>query len=118
MLRGLVEESKTTPVSGKAGITLTFDRGTLRWTGKMFGSAGCSTYSVAYEHPIAQNGPDHLNLSEPIVMKRECTGSRGLIEQRFLGMLRDVTYYPSILSDGTMRLETADGRKLVFGAPD
>lgn len=117
-LRGFVEGGKTTPVSGEAGITLTFDRGTLRRTGEMFGSTGCNDYSVAYEHPIARNGPDRLNLAEPVVTKRGCPGSRGLLEQRFLGILRDVSYYPAIFADGRMRLDTADGRKLVFRAPD
>lgn len=84
----------------------------------MFRTTGCNDYSVAYEHPIARNGPDRLNLSEPVVTKRGCPGSRGLLEQRFLGILRDVTYYPAIFADGRMSLETADGRKLVFGAPD
>jgi hypothetical protein len=117
-LRGIVEGGKTTPVSGKAGITLTFDRGTLRRTGTMFGSTRCNDYSVAYEHPIARNGPDRLELAEPVVTKRECSGSCGLIEQRFVSILRDVSYYPAVSADGTMSLKTADGRKLVFGAPD
>ncbi len=117
-LRGFVEGGKTTPVSGKAGITLTFDEGTLRRTGTIFGSTGCNAYSVAYEHPIARNGPDRLNLAEPVVTKRGCSGSRGLLEQRFLRTLRQVEYYPAIYAEGTMSLRTADGRKLVFGAPD
>jgi hypothetical protein len=40
------------------------------------------------------------------------------MEQRYIGILRDVIYYPTIFADGTMSLETADGRKLVFEAPD
>jgi hypothetical protein len=90
----------------------------LTVTGKTFGSGGCNSYRVAYEHPIVRNGPDRLNLAEPVVTKRECSGSRGLMEQRYIGILRDVIYYPTIFADGTMRLETADELKLVFEAPD
>ncbi len=105
-------------VSGKAGITLTFDDGTLSRTGNVFGSTGCNPFRVAYEHPIARNGPDRLNLAEPVVTKRRCSGSRGLLEHRFLRTLREVKFYPAVSVEGVVSLKTADGRKLVFGAPD
>ena len=119
-LRGFVEGGRTTPVSADAGITLTFDRGTLRDEGTMFGSAGCNDYRVAYEHPIARNGPDRLVLADPAVTRRKCAGSPEIIEreQRFLGILRDVSYYPAIFASGRMTLDTEDDRKLIFSAPD
>ncbi len=120
LLRGLVEAGRTTPVPGDAGITLAFDCGTLRAEGTMFGSAGCNDYRVAYEHPIARNGPDRLVLAEPSVTRRACAAPPAVTERerRFLGILRDVSYYPAIFADGRMTLETEDGRKLVFTAPD
>ena len=86
----------------------------------MFGSTGCNTYSVAYEHPIARNGPDRLVLADPGVTRRKCAEPPGVMEreQRFLGILRDVSYYPVVLASGRMTLDTEDGRKLVFSAPD
>lgn len=119
VLRGFVEGGRTTQVSDESSITLTFDRGTLRDAGTMFGSTGCNDYRVAYEHPIARNGPDRLVLAEPTVTKLRCA-SPGAIkdEQRFLGILRDVGYYPDISSNGRMTLDTEDGRKLVFSAPE
>ena len=117
-LEGFVESGRTTAVSGSAGITLTFDRGTLRDEGTMLGSTGCNDYRVAYEHPIARNGPDRLIMGEPAVTRRKCLPSAAAEdEQRFLGILRDVSYYPAIMPSGRMTLDTADGRKLVFAAP-
>lgn len=117
-LRGFVEDGRTTPVSGDAEITLTFDRGTLRDEGSMFGSTGCNDYRVAYEHPIARNGPDRLILAAPTVTKLKCApGAAAGAEDRFLGILRDVSYYPAVMASGRMTLETEDGRKLVFSAP-
>ncbi len=116
-LKGFVDAGRTT-VPGSAGITLTFDRGTLRDEGTMLGSTGCNDYRVAYEHPIARNGPDRLIMGEPAVTKRKCVPSTAAEdEQRFLGILRDVSYYPAIMSSGGMTLDTEDGRKLVFVAP-
>lgn len=39
-------------------------------------------------------------------------------EERFLGILGDVVYYPAVFADGRMTLDTEDGRKLVFSAPE
>jgi len=120
VLRGFVEGGRTTPVRGDATITLTFDRGTLRKEGTIFGSAGCNDYRVTYEHPIARNGPDRLVLSALVVTQRNCGGPPDVVEQeqRFLGVLRDVSYYPAVFDSGRMTLNTEDGRKLVFAAPD
>jgi len=115
-LRGFVEDGRTT-VPEDAGITLTFDRGTLRDEGTMFGSTGCNEYRVAYEHPIARNGPDRLILADPVVTKRKCAPGAAGAEERFLGILRDVSYYPAVMASGRMTLDTEDGRKLVFSAP-
>ena len=116
-LRGFVEDGRATAVPEDAGITLTFDRGTLRDEGTMFGSTGCNDYRVAYEHPIARNGPDRLILADPAVTKRKCApGAAAEAEGRFLGILRDVSYYPAVMASGRMTLDTEDGRKLVFSA--
>ena len=102
-----------------AGITFTFDRGTLRDRGTMFDSTGRNDYRVAYEHSITRNGPDRLVMAEPAVTKQRCvTGDASGLEQRFLGILRDVGYYPDITADGRKSLDTADGRKFVFSAPE
>jgi len=119
-LRGFVESGEKTPVRGDAPLTLTFDHGTLRMGGEgtMFGSTGCNDYRVAYEYPITRNGRDRLVLEAPVVTKRKCAprpAARN--EERFLGILRDVSYYPDIFAGGRMTLETEDGRKLVFSAP-
>lgn len=117
-LQGFVEDGSKTPVPDGAGITLTFDRGTLRAEGTMFGSTGCNDYRVAYEHPIARNGPDRLILAVPTVTKLKCApGAAARAEEHFLGILRDVSYYPAVMASGRMTLDTEDGRKLVFSAP-
>lgn len=121
-LRGFVEQGEKTAVRGDAGITLTFDRGTLRMgeKGTMFGSTGCNEYRVAYEYPITRNGLDRLVLEDPVVTRRKCAGPRAVGEQeaRFLGILRDVSYYPDTTMNGKMTLDTEDGRELVFSVPD
>ncbi len=117
-LRGFVEDGRTTPVPAGAGITLTFDRGTVRDEGTMFGSTGCNDYRVRYEHPIARNGPDRLVLAEPAVTRRKCAPGAAEDEERFLSILRDVSYYPAVMASGRMALEAEDGRKLVFAAPE
>ena len=116
-LRYFVENGEKTPAVGEPPITLTFDRGTLRDEGIMFGSTGCNDYRVAYEHPIARNGPDRLILAAPTVTKRKCAPNAARDEERFLGTLRDVSYYPAVMASGRMTLDTEDGRKLVFSAP-
>ena len=117
-LRYFVEDGEKTPAVGEPPITLTFDRGTLRDEGTMFGSTGCNDYRVAYEHPIARNGPDRLILADPTVTKRKCApNAAARDEERFLGTLRDVSYYPAVMASGRMTLDTEDGRKLVFSAP-
>lgn len=118
-LRSFVEDGEKTPVVGEEPVTLTFDRGTLRSEGAIFGSAGCNDYRVSYQHPIARKGPDRLSLGQPVVTRRKCIGrSLAVQEERFLGVLQDVSYYPLISADGQMTLEAGDGRKLIFSAPE
>ena len=63
------------------------------------------------------NGPDRLILADPAVTKRKCApGAAAEAEGRFLGILRDVSYYPAVMASGRMTLDTEDGRKLVFSA--
>ncbi len=112
--------NEVTPLIEGTEITLKFDHGTLRSSGNINGSAGCNRYGLSYEHPIARNGPDRLDVGNPYVTKRRCSFPSGVMEQeqRYLEILADVSSYPSITIDGRMRLETADGRALVFSAPE
>ena len=120
VLEQFVEEGEATPVLNGTEITLKFDRGTLRSSGKINGSAGCNTYHVPYQHPVARNGPDRLDVGNPSVTKKTCPFPTGVMEQeqRYLKVLADVSSYPSLTIDGRMRLETEDGRALVFSAPE
>ena len=87
------------------------------WELRYFVEDGEKTPAVG-EHPIARNGPDRLILADPTVTKRMCApGAAARDEERFLGILRDVSYYPAVMIDGRMTLDTEDGRKLVFSAP-
>lgn len=118
-LRAFVEDDRETRVRGDEAITLTFDGGTLRDEGTLFGSTGCNGYRVAHEYPITRNGLDRLILDEPVVTKRKCAPRVAAEnEGRFLGILRDVNYNPAELASGRMSLETEDGRKLVFSATE
>jgi heat shock protein HslJ len=118
-LRAFVEGGKTTPVPGGVRITLIFDRGTLREEGTMFGSAGCNTYSVDYAYPVARNSLDHLELEKVAVTKKRCPYSPDVMdfEQRYLSFLEDVRSYPTLHSNGELRLQAPDRRVLVFSAP-
>ena len=83
----------------------------------MLGSTGCNDYRVAYEHPIARNGPDRLILADSAITKRRCAPSAAEAEERFVGILRDVSYYPAVMASGRMTLDAEDGRKLAFSVP-
>jgi heat shock protein HslJ len=118
-LRAFVEDGRETRVRGGQAITLTFDGGTLRDEGTLFGSTGCNDYRVAYEYPIIRSGLDQMIVDDPAVTKRKCAPRAAAEnEGRFLGILRDVSYYPAELASGRMSLETEDGRKLVFSATE
>ncbi len=118
-LRYFVENGKKTPAVGKPPITLTFDRGTLREEGSIFGSTGCNDYSAAYEYPTAHNTLERIVVDDPVANPRECPGPRDLSEEeRFFAVLGDLGEYPDISMDGRMALETRDGRKLIFSAPE
>ena len=118
-LRAFAEGDELTPVRG-AGVTLTFDRGTLREEGTVFGSTGCNDYSAAYEYPRPHNTFERITVAAPVTTRRACPGPPYLAEQeqRFLAVLGDLGEYPNISPGGELTLETRDGRSLIFAAPE
>jgi heat shock protein HslJ len=119
-LRYFVENGEKIPVVGEAPITLTFDRGTLRREGKIFGSTGCNDYRAAYEYPTRHNTLERIVVDDPVSTRRACPKSQRLVaqEQRFLAVVGDLGEYPSATMGGQLTLETRDGRKLIFSAPE
>ncbi len=119
-LRYFVENGEKTPVVGDAPITLTFDRGTLRREGVVFGSTGCNDYRAAYEYPAAHNTFERIVVDDPVSTRRACPKSQRLAaqEQRFLAVLGDLGEYPLVSRSGQLTLETGDNRKLIFSAPE
>ena len=118
-LRAFVVDGRETWVRGAQAITLTFDGGTLRDEGTLFGSTGCNDYRVAYEYPIIRSGLDQIIVDDLAVTRRKCAPRAAAEnEGRLLGILRDVSYYPAERASGRMSLETEDGRKLVFSATE
>lgn len=118
-LRAFAEDGDQTLVRG-VKITLTFDRGTLREVGTVFGSTGCNEYRADYEYPRVGNSLERIVVAAPVTTRRACAGPRYLTEQeeRFLAVLGDLGEYPNISMDGRMTLETRDGRQLIFAAPE
>jgi heat shock protein HslJ len=118
-LRTFAEGDQQTPVRG-AEVTLTFDRGTLREEGTIFGSTGCNDYRAAYEYPRAHNTFERIIVAAPVTTRRACPGPPYLAEQeqRFLAVLGDLGEYPNISLGGELTLETRDGRSLIFAAPE
>ncbi|HEV2745610.1 MAG TPA: META domain-containing protein [Rubrobacter sp.] len=119
-LRYFVENGEKTPVAGEAPITLTFDRGTLRREGEIFGSTGCNEYRAAYEYPTRHNTFEHIVVDAPVSTRRACPKGQQLAEQeqRFLAVVGDLGEYPIASMGGQLELETRDGRKLIFSAPE
>jgi heat shock protein HslJ len=87
-------------------ITITFEGDTLR------GSAGCNGYEAAY----ALDGSS-FTIEAVVSTIVACESPAGVMEQedRYLGVLRDVTIIN--VYGGQLWMETGDGRVLVFGAP-
>lgn len=114
------ENGEKIPVVGEAPITVTFDRGTLRREGVVFGSAGCNDYRATYQYPTRHNTFERIVVADPVSTRRACPKSQRLAaqEQRFLTVIGDLGEYPSVSMDGHLELETRDGRKLIFSAPD
>jgi heat shock protein HslJ len=119
-LRYFVENGEKTPVVGDALVTLTFDRGTLRREGAVFGSTGCNDYRAAYEYPTRHNTFERIVVDDPVSTRRACPKSQRIAaqEQRFLAVVGDLGEYPNVSMDGQLELETRDGRKLNFSAPE
>jgi heat shock protein HslJ len=90
-------------------ITLRFEAGTAG--GKAVGSAGCNTYQGAY----TLDGPT-LTLGPLAATRKACESSTMEQEQRYLGCLEDVSGYT--IAGRQLRLDTADGRALLFTAKE
>ena len=96
---------------GGTEITLAFDRGTLRESGTLGGSAGCNTYTADYTYHH-----DSLTLEALAVAEMACEDPAGVMEQEqcYLSFLEGVGgYYQKI--DGRLHLMVTDERELVFG---
>jgi heat shock protein HslJ len=96
-----------TDLLAETEITATFGDGTVR------GSAGCNTYSAAYDRDGSS-----LHFEPPEATEMACGGPAGITEQeqRYLGFLKDVTAYR--IHGNQLWLETDDGRALVFVVAD
>lgn len=119
-LRYFVENGEKTPVAGEAPITVTFDHGTLRRAGVIFGSTGCNEYRAAYEYPAAHNTFERIVVDDPVNTRQACPKSQRLAaqERRFLAVVGDLGEHPSASMLGQLTLETRDGRELIFSAPE
>jgi heat shock protein HslJ len=113
-------ERREDPRRWEAPITLTFDRGTLRREGKIFGSTGCNEYRAAYEYPTRHNTFERIVVDDPVSTRRACSESQRIAaqEQRFLAVVGDLGEYPSVSMDGQLTLEMKDPRKLILSAPE
>ncbi len=110
MLEKFVERGTVTPALEGTEITLTFNRGTLRESGTVSGSAGCNTYAADYTYHR-----DSLTLKTRAVTEMACEDPAGVMEQeqRYLSFFESVNgYYQKI--DGRLHLIDDDGRELVF----
>lgn len=118
VLEKFVERDRATSVLDGTRITLRFDRGTLRRTGMMSGSAGCNTYSADYEYinEFTSGTPTVTSITEKV-----CPAPAGAMEQerRYLSRLEVDTYWYALDIKGNLKLSTRDGeRKMKFVAPE
>ena len=92
-----------TDLLAETAITATFEDGTVS------GSAGCNTYFAAYTCDGS-----FFTCETPAATEMACSGPAGIMEQeqRYLGLLEDVTVYR--IYGSQIWLETGDGRALVF----
>lgn len=81
--------------------------------GEVGGFAGCNTYFAAYTYDGS-----FFTCETPAATEMACGGPAGIMEQeqRYLGLLRDVTVYRTYGSQ--LWLETDDGRALIFTAQE
>jgi heat shock protein HslJ len=102
----LISLNGTSLVEG-TNITLTFAEGRVN------GFAGCNTYNAAY----TSDGSTFTS-ETPAATEMACSAPAGVMEQEqcYLGFLGDVTVYRIVGSQ--LRLETGDGRALVFTAQE
>jgi heat shock protein HslJ len=118
VLEKFIDGNEVTPVLDGTEITLRFDRGTLRRTGTMSGSAGCNTYSADYEYinEFTSGTPVVTSITEKV-----CSTPAGVMEQeqRYLSQLEEDTYWYAVDIEGDLELSTRDNeRRMVFVAPD
>jgi heat shock protein HslJ len=106
-LTTFIEGGTTTPLLAEAEITVTFEDGTVS------GSAGCNAYSAAYTFDGS-----FFTFETPAATEMACSAPAGIMEQeqRYLDFLEDVTVYR--IKGNQLRLETGDGRALVFTAQE
>jgi len=124
VLEKFVEGRKATSVLRGTKMTLTFDRGTQRGSGTLYGSAGCNTYSADY---VWNPRFEDFDFQPPVFTEKVCDEPAGIMEQekRFLGILVNVHNY--VLGDANkdhssieirLKLATKDGGMLVFAPPE
>lgn len=116
VLEKSVEGHRATPVLDDTRITLRFDRGTLRTTGTMSGSAGCNTYVADYKLD-----DDFVTATPRVITKKVCSTPDGVMkqEQRYLSRLEKGTYLYTPNIEGQLEVSSRDGeREMVFGAPE
>jgi len=106
-LTTFIEGETAMPVLAETEITVTFEDGTAS------GSAGCNTYSAAYTFDGS-----FFTFEAPAATEMACLDPADVMEQeqRYLGFLEDVTAYH--INGNQLRLETGDGRVLVFIAQE
>jgi len=106
-LTTFIEGETATPVLVETEITVTFGDGTVS------GSAGCNTYSAAYTFDGS-----FFTFEAPAATEMACSDPAGVMEQeqRYLGFLGNITTYH--INGNQLRLETGDGRALVFTAQE
>jgi len=106
-LATFVEKGTATPVLAETEITLTFEDGAVS------GSGGCNTYGAAYIFDGS-----FFTFWAPIATEMACSDPAGVMEQeqRYLSFLKDVTIYR--IDRNQLRLETGDGRALLFAAQE
>ncbi len=118
VLEKFVEHGQVTPALSGTEITLRFDRGTLRKTGTMSGSAGCNAYSADYEYV------NEFTSGTPVVTsvtEKACYTPDGVMEQeeRYLRHLEEHTYWYAVTIEGELELSTKDrNRRMIFVAPE
>ncbi len=99
----------TAPLPG-VEINLILPGGTIKASGKLSGSAGCTLYDANY----AYDGSSFTTLS-PNAPDPACDPAVNAQQQRYLGILHQVKTFD--ISANTLHLNTAEGQTLTFMIP-